>query len=161
VKRFCPVPAQNLTNTHTFVSLRRVRSRRKLVFLAVRWHASTLLRHFELNGENEHERYLRPRGARGDTGRLKHLVIIQQSITLMAGNSCLLNGWSVTLLSAILGIAVKDGMHRDAIWSNDQRGLPRSRSRSGGATMVQLDHRKRASAHTGGHSEPPENGGAF
>ena len=50
-----------------------------------------------------------------DAGRLKHLEIIQQVITRMAGNSFLLKGWSVTLLSAILAIAVKDGMYR-MVW---------------------------------------------
>ncbi len=50
-----------------------------------------------------------------DAGRLKHLEIIQQAVTRMAGNSFLLKGWSVTLLSAILAIAVKDGMYR-MVW---------------------------------------------
>ncbi len=50
-----------------------------------------------------------------DDGRLKHLEIVQQVITRMAGNSFFLKGWSVTLLSAILAIAVKDGLHR-MIW---------------------------------------------
>jgi hypothetical protein len=50
-----------------------------------------------------------------DVGRLKHLEIIQQVITRMAGNSFLLKGWSVTLLSAILAIAVKDSLYR-MIW---------------------------------------------
>jgi hypothetical protein len=50
-----------------------------------------------------------------DEGRLKHLEIVQQVITRMAGNSFFLKGWSVTLLSAILAIAVKDSLYR-MIW---------------------------------------------
>jgi hypothetical protein len=50
-----------------------------------------------------------------DAGRLKHLEIVQQVITRMASNSFFLKGWSVTLLSAILAIAVKDGLYR-MIW---------------------------------------------
>jgi hypothetical protein len=50
-----------------------------------------------------------------DNGRLKHLEIVQQVITRMASNSFLLKGWSVTLLSAILAIAVKDSLYR-MIW---------------------------------------------
>lgn len=50
-----------------------------------------------------------------DSGRLKHLEIVQQVITRMAGNSFFLKGWSVTLLSAILAIAVKDSLNR-MIW---------------------------------------------
>lgn len=46
-----------------------------------------------------------------DAGRLKHLEIIQQVITRMASNSFLLKGWSVTLLAAILAIAVKDKIY--------------------------------------------------
>ncbi|MBI1747493.1 MAG: hypothetical protein HYR55_13015 [Acidobacteria bacterium] len=37
-----------------------------------------------------------------NTGRLKHLEMLQQIITRMASNSFLVKGWSVTLLSAIL-----------------------------------------------------------
>jgi len=47
-----------------------------------------------------------------DNGRLKHLEIVQQVITRMATNSFFLKGWSVTLLSAILAIAVKEGLYR-------------------------------------------------
>lgn len=43
-----------------------------------------------------------------DTGRLKHLEIIQQVISRMAANSFLIKGWSITLLSAILAIAIKE-----------------------------------------------------
>jgi hypothetical protein len=50
-----------------------------------------------------------------DNGRLKHLEIVQQVITRMASNSFFLKGWSVTLLSAILAIAVKDNLYR-MIW---------------------------------------------
>jgi hypothetical protein len=51
-----------------------------------------------------------------DSGRLKHLELIQQVITRMANNSFLLKGWSVTLLSAILAIAAsKDGQHK-MVW---------------------------------------------
>jgi hypothetical protein len=46
-----------------------------------------------------------------DNGRLKHLEIVQQAITRMAGNSFFLKGWSVTLLSALLAIAVKDSLY--------------------------------------------------
>ena len=40
--------------------------------------------------------------------RLKYLEMIQAAISRMAANSFLLKGWSVTLTSAILGLAVKD-----------------------------------------------------
>jgi hypothetical protein len=50
-----------------------------------------------------------------DAGRLKHLEIIQQVISRLAGNSFLLKGWSVTLLSAILALTVKDDAHA-MIW---------------------------------------------
>jgi hypothetical protein len=50
-----------------------------------------------------------------DNGRLKHLEIVQQVITRMASYSFFLKGWSVTLLSAILAIAVKDSLDR-MIW---------------------------------------------
>jgi hypothetical protein len=43
-----------------------------------------------------------------DAGRLKHLEMIQQVISRMASNSFLVKGWSVTLLSVILAIAVKN-----------------------------------------------------
>jgi hypothetical protein len=51
-----------------------------------------------------------------DSGRLKHLEILQQVITRMATNSFLVKGWSVTLLSAIFAIAAsKDGLHQ-IVW---------------------------------------------
>jgi hypothetical protein len=51
-----------------------------------------------------------------DSGRLKHLELIQQVITRMATNSFLVKGWSVTLLSAIFAIAAsKDGLHQ-IVW---------------------------------------------
>lgn len=50
-----------------------------------------------------------------DAGRLKHLELIQQTVTRLAGNSFLVKGWSVTLLSALLAIAVKDGIYQ-IIW---------------------------------------------
>ena len=38
----------------------------------------------------------------------KHLEMLQAVITRMAGNSFLLKGWSVTLISAIFALAAKD-----------------------------------------------------
>jgi len=46
-----------------------------------------------------------------NTGRLKHLEMLQQIITRMASNSFLVKGWSVTLLSAILVLIVKDKVY--------------------------------------------------
>jgi hypothetical protein len=43
-----------------------------------------------------------------DPGRLKHLEMLQQVITRMAGNSFLVKGWSITLISALLAFAAKD-----------------------------------------------------
>lgn len=43
-----------------------------------------------------------------NSGRLKHLEMLQQVITRMANNSFLIKGWSVTLLSAILVLTAKD-----------------------------------------------------
>lgn len=43
-----------------------------------------------------------------DPGRLKHLEMLQQVITRMAGNSFLVKGWSITLISALLALATKD-----------------------------------------------------
>ena len=40
--------------------------------------------------------------------KLKHLEMIQGIINRMAGNSFLLKGWSVTLISAIFALAAKD-----------------------------------------------------
>ena len=40
--------------------------------------------------------------------KLKHLEMIQGVINRMAGNSFLLKGWSVTLISAIFALAAKD-----------------------------------------------------
>ncbi|RLW70267.1 MAG: hypothetical protein B6D68_01090 [spirochete symbiont of Stewartia floridana] len=40
--------------------------------------------------------------------KLKHLELIQGVINRMAGNSFLLKGWSVTLVSALLVLAAKD-----------------------------------------------------
>ena len=40
--------------------------------------------------------------------RLKHLEFLQQVISRMANNSFLIKGWSLTLLSALLAIALKD-----------------------------------------------------
>jgi hypothetical protein len=50
-----------------------------------------------------------------DSGYLKHLEMIAQTISRMAANSFLLKGWSVTLLSAILALTVKEGAYR-MIW---------------------------------------------
>lgn len=41
--------------------------------------------------------------------KLKHLDFAQAVINRMAGNSFLIKGWSVTLVSAVFAIAVKDG----------------------------------------------------
>jgi hypothetical protein len=46
-----------------------------------------------------------------NTGRLKHLEMLQQIITRMASNSFLVKGWSVTLLSAILVLTAKDKVY--------------------------------------------------
>lgn len=43
-----------------------------------------------------------------NSGRLKHLEMLQSIITRMANNSFLVKGWSVTLLSAILVLTAKD-----------------------------------------------------
>jgi hypothetical protein len=40
--------------------------------------------------------------------KLKHLEMVQGIINRMAGNSFLLKGWSVTLISAIFALAAKD-----------------------------------------------------
>ncbi|MEA3066318.1 MAG: hypothetical protein QOJ27_2779 [Sphingomonadales bacterium] len=39
----------------------------------------------------------------------KHLDFLQAVITRLAGNSFLVKGWSITLTTAIVGLAVKDG----------------------------------------------------
>ena len=54
-------------------------------------------------------------GASIDAGRLKHLEMIQAVISRMAGNSFLIKGWSVTLMAAILALAVKDKVY-PMIW---------------------------------------------
>jgi len=41
--------------------------------------------------------------------KLKHLDFVQSVINRMACNSFLIKGWSVTLVSAVFAIAVKDG----------------------------------------------------
>ncbi len=46
-----------------------------------------------------------------NTGRLKHLEMLQQVITRMTSNSFLVKGWSVTLLSAILVMTAKDKVY--------------------------------------------------
>lgn len=46
-----------------------------------------------------------------NTGRLKHLEMLQQVISRMASNSFLVKGWSVTLLSAILVLTTKDKVY--------------------------------------------------
>lgn len=43
--------------------------------------------------------------------KLKHLEMIQDVINRMAGNSFLLKGWSVTLISALFALAAKDSNH--------------------------------------------------
>lgn len=50
-----------------------------------------------------------------NAGRLKHLEIIQQVITRMASNSFLLKGWSVTLIAALLAIALKEPKTKEMI----------------------------------------------
>lgn len=39
----------------------------------------------------------------------KHIELIQAAISRVAGNSFLIKGWSITLTTAILGFALKDG----------------------------------------------------
>lgn len=46
-----------------------------------------------------------------DAGRLKHLEMIQQVITRMANNSFLIKGWSLTLLAALLTLALRDKIY--------------------------------------------------
>lgn len=43
-----------------------------------------------------------------NTGRLKHLEMLQQIITRMAGHSFLVKGWSITLIAALLVLMTKD-----------------------------------------------------
>ena len=43
--------------------------------------------------------------------KLKHLELIQGVINRMAGNSFLLKGWSITLISALFALAAKDSNH--------------------------------------------------
>lgn len=43
------------------------------------------------------------------TAKLKHLDMLQAIVTRMAQNSFLIKGWSITLVGALLGLAVKDG----------------------------------------------------
>src|ERR1043165_7437493 len=47
----------------------------------------------------------------------KHLEFIQSVITRMAGNSFLIRGWSVTLVSALFALAAKDADRRFAVIS--------------------------------------------
>lgn len=41
--------------------------------------------------------------------KLKHLEFVQGVVSRMAGNSFLLKGWSITIVSAVFVLAVKDG----------------------------------------------------
>ena len=41
----------------------------------------------------------------------KHLEFLQAAISRMAANSFLAKGWSVTLVTALLALAIKDGRH--------------------------------------------------
>ncbi len=41
--------------------------------------------------------------------RLKYFDLLQGAITRMASNSFLLKGWNVTLVSALLGVAAREG----------------------------------------------------
>src|SRR4051812_9817924 len=43
-----------------------------------------------------------------DPNQLKHLDMIQAIIARLAGNSFMIRGWSITLVSALLGFAFKD-----------------------------------------------------
>lgn len=45
----------------------------------------------------------------GDSPSTKHLEMLQAAITRIAGYSFVAKGWSVTLATAILGLAAKDG----------------------------------------------------
>jgi hypothetical protein len=40
--------------------------------------------------------------------KIRHLELIQAAINRMAGNSFLIKGWCITLVSALLGLAAKD-----------------------------------------------------
>lgn len=51
-----------------------------------------------------------------DPGRLKHLEMIQAVITRMAANSFLIKGWSLTLLAALLTLAIKEDA-RNLLWA--------------------------------------------
>jgi len=46
-----------------------------------------------------------------NSGRLKHLEMLQQVIIRMANNSFFIKGWSITLLSAILVVTAKDKIY--------------------------------------------------
>jgi len=50
-----------------------------------------------------------------NSGRLKHLEILQQVITRMANNSFLIKGWSLTLLAALLTLALRDKIYQ-VLW---------------------------------------------
>lgn len=45
----------------------------------------------------------------------KHMEFLQAAITRMAQNSFLAKGWSITLTTALLGIAIKDGAYQFAL----------------------------------------------
>lgn len=45
----------------------------------------------------------------------KHMEFIQAAITRMAQNSFLAKGWSITLTTALLGIAIRDGAYQFAL----------------------------------------------
>lgn len=48
-------------------------------------------------------------GGESKVADTKHLEFLQAVITRLAGNSFLIKGWSVTLTTAIVGLAAKDG----------------------------------------------------
>ncbi len=50
-----------------------------------------------------------------NSGRLKHLEMLQQVITRMANNSFLIKGWSLTLLAALLTLALRDKIYQ-VLW---------------------------------------------
>jgi hypothetical protein len=50
-----------------------------------------------------------------DDDKAKHLALIQGAITRMASNSFFLKGWSVTLATAMFGLAAKESQPRLAL----------------------------------------------
>jgi len=50
-----------------------------------------------------------------DEKQIKHLELIQQVVSRLAGNSFSIKGWSITLVSALFELAAKDSNVRYAI----------------------------------------------